>query len=101
MAMFPEAQAKAQAEIDAVIGKDRLPDFGDYEFLPYVVATVKECMRWQLVLPLGWSCISCSSSLNCLSFKQPLPTLALRTMNTKGFLFPPGPLLWAVAGASC
>lgn len=55
MAMFPEAQAKAQAEIDAVIGNDRLPDFSDYDFLPYIIATAKECMRWQLVLPLGRS----------------------------------------------
>lgn len=53
MAMFPEAQAKAQAEIDDVVGTGRLPDFDDYESLPYVVAITKEIMRWQLVLPLG------------------------------------------------
>lgn len=51
--MFPEAQAKAQAEIDDVVGTGRLPDFDDYESLPYVVAITKEIMRWQLVLPLG------------------------------------------------
>lgn len=53
MAMFPEAQAKAQAEIDAVIGQGRLPDFSDYDSLPYILATMKETMRWQLVVPLG------------------------------------------------
>lgn len=53
MAMHPEAQAKAQAELDAVVGRDRLPDFGDYDSLPYILATMKEIMRWQLVLPLG------------------------------------------------
>lgn len=53
MAMFPEAQAKAQAEIDAVVGNDRLPDFGDYASLPYILATIKELLRWQQVLPLG------------------------------------------------
>lgn len=51
--MHPEAQAKAQAELDAVVGRDRLPDFGDYDSLPYILATMKEIMRWQLVLPLG------------------------------------------------
>jgi hypothetical protein len=29
MVLYPEVQRKAQAEIDAVVGKDRLPDFGD------------------------------------------------------------------------
>ncbi|KAF7364088.1 Cytochrome P450 [Mycena sanguinolenta] len=37
----PEAQRKAQAEIDSVTGGRRLPDFGDQEFLPYVSAIVK------------------------------------------------------------
>ena len=53
MALYPEVQNKAQAEIDAVIGPDRLPDFQDRPSLPYINAVVKESMRWHLVLPLG------------------------------------------------
>ena len=53
MAMYPEALGKAQAEIDAVVGINRLPDFNDRPYLPYVNAIIKEMMRWQLVLPLG------------------------------------------------
>jgi len=53
MAMYPEVQKKAQLEIDAVIGKHRLPDFSDRNALPYINATVKESMRWQPVTPLG------------------------------------------------
>ena len=53
MVLFPEVQKKGQAEIDAVIGPNRLPDFEDRAFLPYVNAIVKESMRWQLVAPLG------------------------------------------------
>ena len=53
MAMFPEAQKKAQAEIDAVIGHERLPDFSDYDSLPYINAVVKETLRWQPVVPVG------------------------------------------------
>ncbi|KZP22537.1 cytochrome P450 [Athelia psychrophila] len=53
MVMHPEVQAKAQAEIDAVMGPGRLPTFGDEDSLPYLSAVVKECLRWQNVLPLG------------------------------------------------
>lgn len=35
MTLHPEVQRKAQAEIDAVIGNDRLPNFEDREDLPY------------------------------------------------------------------
>ena len=53
MAIYPEVQKKAQAEIDAVVGPHRLPDFEDRPSLPYINAIVKESMRWHLVLPLG------------------------------------------------
>ncbi|KAF5309415.1 hypothetical protein D9619_012388 [Psilocybe cf. subviscida] len=53
MAMYPETQRKAQAELDAVIGSHRLPEFSDRSSLPYVNALVKETMRWQLVAPLA------------------------------------------------
>ena len=51
MAMYPEVQRKAQAELDAVIGCDRLPNFNDLESLPFVNAVVKETsfQRGQLV----------------------------------------------------
>ena len=53
MALYPEVQKKAQMEIDAVIGNNRLPDFSDRDALPYTNAIVKEAMRWQPVTPLG------------------------------------------------
>lgn len=53
MAMFPEVQKRAQAELDAVIGDERLPDFNDFDSLPYIDAVVKETLRWQPVLPVG------------------------------------------------
>ncbi|KAJ6539005.1 cytochrome P450 [Mycena capillaripes] len=45
MALNPAVQAKAQHEIDAVVGGDRLPTFADREDLPYVDALVKEVCR--------------------------------------------------------
>ena len=53
MATHPDVQCKAQAEIDAVVGQDRLPDFSDRAKLPYVNAIVKETLRWHSISPLG------------------------------------------------
>ena len=61
MALYPEVQKKAQAEIDAVVGSTRLPDFDDRPSLPYINAIVKESMRWHLVLPLCASLLLSSS----------------------------------------
>jgi cytochrome P450 len=49
----PEAQRKAQAEIDSVVGAGQLPDFTDEAALPYVSAIVKEALRWKNVAPIG------------------------------------------------
>ncbi|KAF9269239.1 cytochrome P450 [Marasmius fiardii PR-910] len=49
----PEAQTRAQEEIDRVITTGHLPDFSDHDVLPYVAAIVKETFRWQNVLPMG------------------------------------------------
>ncbi|KAJ7618737.1 cytochrome P450 [Roridomyces roridus] len=49
----PEAQKKAQAEIDATIGQGCLPDFDDQDALPYVDSLVKEVLRWAPVVPFG------------------------------------------------
>jgi cytochrome P450 len=59
MALYPEVQKKAQAEIDAVVGPHRLPDFEDRSSLPYINAIIKESLRCHLIAPL---CSSLSSS---------------------------------------
>ncbi|KAI9451431.1 cytochrome P450 [Lactarius psammicola] len=51
--LYPDVQRRAQAEIDQVIGRSRLPAFSDRPNLPYVDAVCKELLRWRLVLPLG------------------------------------------------
>ncbi|KAG6846942.1 hypothetical protein H0H93_010982 [Arthromyces matolae] len=53
MVLFPEVQKKAQAEIDAVIGSERLPTLADRPHLPYVNAVVTEVLRWNSVAPTG------------------------------------------------
>ena len=44
---------KAQEEVDRVVGIDRLPDYQDYDTLPYVRAVIAETLRWRPVAVLG------------------------------------------------
>lgn len=72
MTLFPEAQHKAQAEIDALIGDEhRVPSWEEYVVihiytviysdaailskanLPYVECLIKEIYRWYTVVPLA------------------------------------------------
>ena len=53
MTLFQDAQTKAQREIDAVVGHDRLPTLADRQRLPYVEALFKEIIRWAPVVPIG------------------------------------------------
>ncbi|KAF9489452.1 cytochrome P450 [Pleurotus eryngii] len=53
MAMNPDKQARAQEEIDAVVGIHRLPTLGDKGSLPYMEAVIKEAMRWYPSVPLS------------------------------------------------
>ncbi|KAG1844263.1 cytochrome P450 [Suillus tomentosus] len=55
MTLFPDVQKKAQAEIDAVVGPDRLPSFADRDSLPYTEALVKEVLRWNVIIPTGFA----------------------------------------------
>jgi cytochrome P450 len=53
MMAYPETQARAQAELDEVVGRSRLPTFADYPHLPYIRAMVKEILRWSSFLPMS------------------------------------------------
>ncbi|KAF5385581.1 hypothetical protein D9757_006773 [Collybiopsis confluens] len=58
MVMHPDVQAKGQAEIDQLVGTDRLPTFEDRKFLPFVESIYREVGRLYPPLPL---CISHAS----------------------------------------
>jgi len=53
MVLNPEAQKRAQAEIDHVVGSGRLPDFGDRASMPYIEAVLRETLRFNPIAPLG------------------------------------------------
>ena len=46
---FPEILKKIQAELDSVVGRDRMPTFDDEGSLPYLVAFIKEVTRYVLL----------------------------------------------------
>ena len=45
----PIVQARLQAEMDLVIGKDRLPTFADREKMPYMQCIVSETLRYDFI----------------------------------------------------
>jgi Cytochrome P450 len=54
---FPEILKKIQAELDSIVGRDRMPTFDDERSLPYLVAFIKEVTRCVIS--------SCLSSFPC------------------------------------
>ncbi|KAK1834410.1 cytochrome P450 2U1 [Podospora conica] len=53
MILYPDVQRRMHAELDAVVGRDRLPTFDDCERMPYLQAIVRETIRWRPIDPLG------------------------------------------------
>ena len=53
MLLFPDVLRKAQQELDAVVGNDRLPSFADRNNLPYINALAIELLRWHSAAPLS------------------------------------------------
>ena len=70
MVLNPDVQKKAQAEIDRVVGTDRLPNFEDQPQLPYVNAIIKEATRWLPVIPMGIGHVT-SEDVTCNGFRIP------------------------------
>jgi cytochrome P450 len=84
MCAFPDVQRKAQAEIDLVVGPDRSPTWEDIDGkLPYLVALVKEVLRWRSVAVLAG-----------------IPHANTKDVGYKGYHFPAGTNmignLWAI-----
>ena len=92
MALYPEVQKKAQAEIDAVVGPNRLPDFRDRPSLPYINAIVKELSRWNLVLPFGKTFVIIIIA-TILTSSEGVPHLSTFDDEYNGFYIPKGTIL--------
>jgi cytochrome P450 len=53
MTMYSDVQKRAQAEIDSIVGRSRLPTVEDRDRMPFVNGVVLESLRWNPVIPLG------------------------------------------------
>ena len=53
MLLFPEVQERAQQEIDAVVGADRLPTMDDEPKMQFIRGCVKESLRWMPTAIIG------------------------------------------------
>ncbi|KZP16295.1 cytochrome P450 [Athelia psychrophila] len=53
MIQYHTVQRRAQAELDSVLGPDRLATFEDMPALPYLSAIIKECHSCEVVLPFA------------------------------------------------
>ncbi|KAH9834517.1 cytochrome P450 [Rhodofomes roseus] len=52
MALYPDVQRKAQAELNTMIGPERLACMADRAHLPYIEALIKELHRFRPITPL-------------------------------------------------
>lgn len=53
MLTYPHVMHKAQAMLDEVVGREKLPMFEERGRLPYIDAIIEEVMRWRPILPSG------------------------------------------------
>jgi hypothetical protein len=51
--LSPQVQKWVQAELDVIVGRDRLPTFDDRPHLPYIDAICRELLRWWVVMLMG------------------------------------------------
>ncbi|TFY69812.1 hypothetical protein EVG20_g2997 [Dentipellis fragilis] len=77
LVLHPSVQERARAEIDNVVGRDRLPTLEDRNTLPYVGAILRESLRWNSIVPLG------------------LPHRATQDDMYEGYLIPKGAIVFA------
>ena len=98
MVLFPEVQAKAKAELDAVVGTERLPCFNDRDSLPYINAVWKEVLRWHSVVPLG-TVSTAVDVFNCThqAGTKAASHVASEDIYYEGFLVPKGSYIFGNA----
>ena len=103
MAVYPEVQEKAQAEIDAVVGPNRFPDFYDRPSLPYINAIVKELSRWNSVVPLGRPHVIIIIA-SVLTSSEGIPHMSTNDDEYNGFYIPKGTIVmgntWLVSSTT-
>lgn len=102
MTLFPDVQKRAQAEIDTIVGQDRLPNYQDREHLPYIEVLVQEVLRFFSVVPIGkkWQNSSFCHSKRIDDRFVGIPHVSLADDVHDGYFIPKGAIifqnLWSV-----
>lgn len=65
MALHPDIQRRAQAEVDENVGRGHLPTYSQLDSLAYLSAVLKEVLRFATVAPLGSYFLLLSRQLSC------------------------------------
>ena len=88
LVLYPEVQKRAQAELDSVISRDRLPTYDDRPRLPYIEAMSKELLRWHMVTPMGAGCPANTPNISPTKYLlKASPTPHPTTMSIEDTLF--------------
>lgn len=101
MVTYPEAQKKAQEELDEIIGRDRMPTFADRDSLPYIQACVRESLRWKTVAPVGVPHVCEEVRISPLIGGEIDLRGILRTIGMRATLFPKVPSASRINGTFC
>jgi hypothetical protein len=96
LVLFPQVQRRAQAELDAVVGRDRLPTSDDRPRLPYIEALCKELMRWNMVIPIGRCFFPEQHKLECQLLVLGLPHRSTRDDVYRGFFIQKGLISFSI-----
>ncbi|PBK75827.1 cytochrome P450 [Armillaria solidipes] len=88
--LYPEVQAKAQAELDTVVGPTRLPNFDDRPQLPYIEAILSEALRWNPVVPMGIHLQVTRTLPRLIGFDVGIPHRNLQEDVYRGYYIPAG-----------
>ena len=92
--LHPDIQDRVQAELDSVVGSDRLPLVTDMDDCPYTWACCLEVLRWHVVLPLGaLMCCCVRGVLEGLMHLLAVPHLAMEDSFHEGYLIPRGAII--------
>lgn len=75
----PEIQKKAQEQLDAVVGRSRLPTLDDRKELSYIEAILRESMRRDTIVPLGLS-RRCTEDTIFRGFNIPKDTVVIANL---------------------
>ncbi|KAI8481040.1 hypothetical protein Bbelb_412060 [Branchiostoma belcheri] len=95
LAAHPEIQEKVAAELDSVVGRDRLPELSDRQATPYTEATVTEVLRMGLI-----DALSLPHATTADTILRDYRFQAIFSTEKRGYHIPKGtvvlPNLWAL-----